>query len=44
LSDARFVREPDLNLCGRNAVFHRNFIQARGKSFLKSSIAPSTCV
>jgi hypothetical protein len=41
LADARFVLEP--NLYGRDidGLFARDFVQARGEVFLKSSIAPA---
>ena len=43
LTDASFVGEPDLYAGRINPFFAADFFQARGKTFLKSSIAPSTC-
>ena len=39
LADARFVLEPNLYGFDVDRPFARDFIQARGKVFLKSSIA-----
>ena len=41
LADARLVGEPDLYGAGLDALLAPDLIQARGKAFLKSSIAPS---
>ena len=41
LADARLVGEPDLYGVGSDALLARDLFQARGKTFLKSSIAPS---
>ena len=41
LADARLVGEPDLYGGGLDALLAPDLIQARGKAFLKSSIAPS---
>ena len=41
LADARFVLEPDFYGFDVDRPFTRDFIQARGKVFLKSSITPS---
>ena len=41
LSDARLVGEPDLYRAGLDAPFAPDRFQARGKAFLKSSIAPA---
>jgi len=41
LADARLVGEPDLYGVGSDAVFAPDLFQAGGKTFLKSSIAPS---
>ena len=41
LADPGLVCEPDLYLGRIDALFARDLFQARGKSFLKSSIAPS---
>ena len=43
LTDARFVGEPDFYLAFIDAFFARDFVQAGGERFLKSSIAPSAC-
>jgi hypothetical protein len=43
LSDARLVGEPDLYGAGVDALVARDFFQARGECFLKSSMAPSAC-
>ena len=40
LADARLVGEPDLYRAGLDALFAPERFQARGKAFLKSSIAP----
>jgi hypothetical protein len=40
LADARLVGEPDLYRAGLDAPFAPERFQARGKAFLKSSIAP----
>lgn len=42
LSDARLVGEPDLYGVGIEALLTRDFFQARGEAFLKSSIAVAT--
>jgi hypothetical protein len=39
LSDARLVGEPDLYGAGIDALFAPDLLQARGETFLKSSIA-----
>ena len=39
LSDARLVGEPDFYGVGADALFARDFLQARREAFLKSSIA-----
>ena len=41
LADARLVGEPDFYGAGLDALLAPDLIQARGKAFLKSSIAPS---
>ncbi len=41
LADARLVGEPDLYGVGSDALLAADLFQARGKTFLKSSIAPS---
>ena len=41
LADARFVLEPNLYCFDVDCLFARDFLQARGEVFLKSSIAPS---
>jgi hypothetical protein len=41
LSYTRLVREPDFNLIAIDRLLTRNFVQARGEVFLKSSIAPA---
>jgi hypothetical protein len=41
LADARLVLEPNLYGFDVDRLFARNFIQARGEVFLKSSIAPA---
>jgi hypothetical protein len=41
LADARLVGEPDLYRVGSDALLATDLFQARGKTFLKSSIAPS---
>ena len=43
LADAGLVGEPDLYRAGFDAPFAPDLVQARGKAFLKSSIAPSAC-
>jgi hypothetical protein len=43
LADAGLVCEPDFYLVAADRLFARDFIQARGKTFLKFSIAPSAC-
>src|SRR5476649_1380584 len=43
LADTSLVLEPDFYLAGADCFFARDFIQARWKLFLKSSIAPSAC-
>ena len=43
LADPRLVGEPDLYRAGIDALFAPDLFQARGETFLKSSIAPSTC-
>ena len=42
LTDARLVLEPNLYCPNIDCLFARDFIQARGEVFLKSSITPST--
>ena len=42
LADARFVLEPNLYGVDVDRLFARDFTQARGEVFLKSSIAPAT--
>lgn len=41
LSDASLIREPDLYLAWIDALVLGDLLQAGGKAFLKSSIAPS---
>jgi hypothetical protein len=41
LADPSLVLEPDFYSFGDDAFFARDFLQARGETFLKSSIAPS---
>ena len=41
LADARLVGEPDLYGVGSDALLATDLFQARGKIFLKSSIAPA---
>ena len=41
LADARLVGEPDFYGAGLDALLAADLFQARGKAFLKSSIAPS---
>jgi len=41
LADARLVLEPNLYGPDIDGLLARNFVQARGEAFLKSSIAPS---
>lgn len=43
LTNARFIREPNLYFPNIDCLFARDFIQARWKLFLKSSMAPSAC-
>ena len=43
LADPRLVGEPKLYRAGIGALFAPDRFQARGKAFLKSSIAPSAC-
>jgi hypothetical protein len=43
LADARFVRKPDLYGVGLDAFFASDLFQARGETFLKSSMAPAAC-
>ena len=43
LTDAGLVGEPDFYLVAVKRLLARNGLQARGKAFLKSSIAPSAC-
>jgi hypothetical protein len=43
LADARFVGEPDFYGVGLDAFFAPDLLQARGETFLKSSMAPSAC-
>ena len=43
LTNARFIREPNLYFPDIDRFFARDFIQARWELFLKSSIAPSAC-
>ncbi len=41
LTNAGFIREPDLYFAWIDALLLGNFLQAVGKTFLKSSMAPS---
>src|SRR5665647_3911572 len=43
LTNARFIREPNLYLSNIDCLFARDFIQVRCELFLKSSMAPSAC-
>lgn len=43
LTNARFIREPNLYFLNIDCLFARDFIQARWELFLKSSMAPSAC-
>ena len=43
LTDAGLVGEPDFYLVAVKRLLARNGLQARGKAFLKSSIAPVAC-
>jgi hypothetical protein len=43
LADAGLVGEPDLYAIGVDAGFAPDLLQARGETFLKSSIAPAAC-
>ena len=43
LADPSLVREPDLSLVDVDRLFMGDFVQARGKVFLKFSIAPAAC-
>jgi hypothetical protein len=43
LTNARFIREPNLYFPDIDRFFVCDFIQARWELFLKSSIAPSAC-
>ncbi len=43
LPDARFIGEPDLYCSRIDALLARDRLQARGETFLKSSMAPSAC-
>jgi hypothetical protein len=43
LADPRLVGEPDFYCAGIDALFSPDLFQARGETFLKSSIAPSAC-
>jgi hypothetical protein len=43
LTNARFIREPNLYFLDIDCLFARDFIQARWEVFLKSSMAPSAC-
>ena len=43
LTNARFIRKPNLYFPNIDGLFVRDFIQARWELFLKSSIAPSAC-
>ena len=43
LADAGLVGEPDLYGGDADALLARDLVQAGGKAFLKSSIAPSAC-
>jgi hypothetical protein len=43
LADAGLVGEPDLYGGGLDALLAPDLVQARGKAFLKFSIAPSAC-
>ena len=43
LADARFIGEPDFYRGRIDALLARDLVQACGKVFLKSSIAPSAC-
>ena len=41
LADPGLILEPDFYVVGGDAFLARDFLQARGEAFLKSSIAPS---
>ena len=43
LADAGFILEPDFYLVAVDHLFARDYLQARGEAFLKSSITPSAC-
>jgi hypothetical protein len=43
LADTRLVGKPDFYVAGIDAFFLRDSLQTGGKTFLKSSIAPSAC-
>jgi len=43
LTNARFIREPNLYFPDLDRLFACDFIQARWEFFLKFSIAPSAC-
>ena len=43
LTNARFIREPNLYFPNIDGLFARDCIQARCELFLKSSMAPSAC-
>ena len=43
LADARLVREPYFYGAGIDALLPRDFVQAPGETFLKSSMAPAAC-
>ena len=43
LTNARFIRKPNLYFPNIDGLFVRDFIQARWELFLKSSMAPSAC-
>ena len=43
LADPSLVLEPNLYRVAIDRLFARDFIQARGELFLKSSMAPSAC-
>jgi hypothetical protein len=43
LTNARFIREPNLYFRNIDGLFARDCIQARWELFLKSAMAPSAC-
>src|SRR5664280_339427 len=43
LTNARFIREPNLYFLNIDCLFARDFIQASWELFLKVSMAPSAC-